>query len=277
MSKSFVSECQNCKGGIECDGVNFQAGQIAYCPHCGYETLLSLPKPARDVSVESKKQYPQNLRVCKDCGNQVSRNADSCPQCGASFKRKHGVFFYVFWGVISLFATFFILGILLFALFALGIIGTTAIPAFVKARADAQAKAERTNSFQPTTDDLQIQKTDYINHHLVLYDFKSKIYDSEFDGKIPGVDFKIKNSGDKTLKKVEVTVYFKDAGQNVIYDEKFFPVLVTDFGTDNQPLKPNYIWQAEQGHFMSAKNVPSEWLEGNAEVKITDIEFQSEN
>ncbi len=124
-----------------------------------------------------------------------------------------------------------------------------------------------------SADDLSKKKTDYINNSLTLYDSTSKFYDSEFDGRVPGVDFKIKNTGDKTLKKIEVTVYFKDSSGSVIYDEKFYPVLVTEFGTDNEPLKPGYIWQQEQGKFYSAKKVPSEWQKGNADAKITDIEF----
>jgi len=42
---------------------------------------------------------------------------------------------------------------------------------------------------------------------------------------------------------------------------------------DNKPLKPNYIWKLEQGRFMQAKSVPSEWKQGSVAAKITDIEF----
>lgn len=217
----------------------------------------------------------KNLRTCADCGHQVSRNADACPQCGASFKRRHGIFFYVFWGVISLFATIFILWILLMVFLGVGFV---AVPAFVAARHESQARTESqtSNSAEVAAspaNDLSKQKMYYINDNLVLYDFTSKVYDSVLDGKVPGVDFKIKNTGDKTLKKIEVTVYFKDSSDNVIYDEKFYPVLVTQFGTDNESLNPGYIWQQEQGKFYAAKKVPSEWQEGNAVAKITDIEF----
>lgn len=29
----------------------------------------------------------------------------------------------------------------------------------------------------------------------------------------------------------------------------------------------------ESGHYYKADNVPSEWKEGSAEIKVTDIEF----
>ena len=38
----------------------------------------------------------------------------------------------------------------------------------------------------------------------------------------------------------------------------------------------NYIWQMERGKFYKADSAPSEWKEGSASAKITDIEFASE-
>lgn len=108
-----------------------------------------------------------------------------------------------------------------------------------------------------------------------LYDFIAKYFSSYLDDKIPGVTFKIKNDGDKTLTKVEVTVYFKDSSNNIIAEEDYHPVLVSTYSFgDNKPLKPHYIWQMESGKFYKAKSVPSEWQEGNAVAKITDIEFE---
>lgn len=276
-------QCQWCGEHIEFDAAEFQEsgsdpshifGQKVACPHCGKETILYLDKKETAKPTSKMPSSPLgHLRTCRDCGGQVSIHADACPHCGASFKKRHGVFFYVFWGVVSLFATIFILWILLVVFLGIGFV---AVPAFVAARHESQIQNGITNSVTTASspaDDLSKQKTNYIDNSLVLYDFTSKFYDSEFDGRVPGVDFKIKNAGDKTLKKIEVTVYFKDLSGSVIYDEKFYPVLVTEFGTDNEPLKPGYIWQQEQGKFYSAKKVPSEWQEGNADAKITDIEF----
>ena len=108
-----------------------------------------------------------------------------------------------------------------------------------------------------------------------LYDLKSKYYESLLQGRVPGVKFKIKNTGDRILNKVEVTVYFKDAKGNVIFEEDYRPVNThaISFTGDDKPLKPNYVWQMERGQFYPAKSVPSEWETGSVSAKITDIEF----
>ena len=118
------------------------------------------------------------------------------------------------------------------------------------------------------------EKQAYIKN-VALYDLKAKYYSTYSEDKMPGVEFKIKNNGDRSLKKVEVTVYFKDANGTIIAEEQYNPVWVTkySFGRDNKPLKPGYVWQLERGKFYKAASVPSEWKEGAVAAKITDIEF----
>lgn len=119
------------------------------------------------------------------------------------------------------------------------------------------------------------EKQAYIKN-VVLYDLKAKYYKTYLEEKVPGVEFKLKNKGDRTLKEVEVTVYFKDANGTIIAEEDYHPVLVTkySFSGDNKPLKPNYVWQMERGKFYKADSVPSEWKEGAVSAKITNIEFE---
>ncbi len=118
------------------------------------------------------------------------------------------------------------------------------------------------------------QKQAYVDK-VKLYEFTAKYFSTYTDKNTPGVTFKIKNEGDKTLTKIEVTVYFKDAFNNTIAEEDFHPVFVSEYSfRDNKPLKPNYIWQMERGKFYTAESVPSEWQEGNAVAKITNIEFE---
>lgn len=125
----------------------------------------------------------------------------------------------------------------------------------------------------------QAAKAQYIQQHLKLYDFHTKYMTSMLDGKVPGVTFKIKNEGNRTLNQVDVTVYFKNANGETISEASYTPVLVSEysFGDDNKPLKAGYIWQMESGHFYSAKSVPSEWKSGSAIAKITDIKFAAAN
>jgi hypothetical protein len=115
----------------------------------------------------------------------------------------------------------------------------------------------------------------YIRDNLALYDLRSKYYESMVDGKVPGVEFKLKNNGDRALSRVDVTVYFKDESGSVIFEKSYSPVLVSEysFSGNNDPLKPGYIWQQERGRFYSAKDVPTEWAEGSVEAAITRIEF----
>ena len=118
-------------------------------------------------------------------------------------------------------------------------------------------------------------KAAYIAEHLELYDVSAKYMDSLLDGRVAGVLFKLRNKGERSLDKVEVTVYFKDQNGNVIAEEEYTPVLVSEFSFsgDNKPLKPGYVWQMEKGKFYAAKSVPSEWKEGSVAASITEIRF----
>jgi len=130
-------------------------------------------------------------------------------------------------------------------------------------------------SEQEDQDDREAKvKAAYIRDHIILYDLQARYMESILDGKVPGVLFKLRNTGDRDLDMVKVTVFFKDASGAVIHEEDYTPVLVSDFSFgDNKPLKAGYIWQMERGKFYAAKSVPSEWQEGSVEAKVTDIKF----
>ncbi|MGI9271756.1 MAG: hypothetical protein ACR2QT_08280 [Woeseiaceae bacterium] len=114
----------------------------------------------------------------------------------------------------------------------------------------------------------------YIANGLELYEVSSGLKKT-YSGTVPGVNFKIKNVGDRSLDRVEVTVYFKDANGNTIAEEDYHPVLVSEYSRsgNNTPLKPGYIWQMENNKFYTAKQVPSEWKEGSINAAITEIRF----
>ena len=114
----------------------------------------------------------------------------------------------------------------------------------------------------------------YIRNHLKVYSLDARYFDSLLDGRVPGVDFKIKNDGNRTLNEVKVKVVFYDDQDKAIGEEEYYPVLVTSSGFgDNTPLRPNYIWQQESGQFYTAKSVPSEWKTGKVSATVADIEF----
>ncbi|MEZ5462328.1 hypothetical protein [Dokdonella sp.] len=111
---------------------------------------------------------------------------------------------------------------------------------------------------------------------LKIYDWTAKYHSSLTDGRIPGVTFKIKNEGDKTVSELKVVVYFQDAEGNTIAEEEFYPILDGTFSVsrNNGPLKPGYVWQQEPNRFFAAKQVPSEWKEGATTVAIAEVKFE---
>lgn len=231
------------------------------------ETTPSNPTPSEPVS---------NLRNCNDCGRAVSVHAESCPHCGAAFvtRKDHGVFYYVFWGVISLAVTLFLLFVVVpLALLAFGI----ALPAFNNARHEAQLRASGSNApLALAKKGERDEKQDYMRTQVKVYDFMAQYRDGVVSDRVPAINFKIRNAGTRILDMVEVTVYFGDSDETIIAEEKYYPVLVNKFGLgENKPLKANYIWQLESGHFYAAKSVPSEWKEGAARAKVTDIRFSN--
>jgi TonB family protein len=116
------------------------------------------------------------------------------------------------------------------------------------------------------------EKRAYLDQ-IELYDLAAETVDA-FNGTRARVGFKLRNHGDRTLSKVEVTVYFKDKDGTTIAEERFHPVWVTRASARHDvPLKPNYIWQQERGKAFTAKSVPDEWQVGAIEAVITDIEF----
>jgi hypothetical protein len=138
---------------------------------------------------------------------------------------------------------------------------------------DEREKGRKELAETETKAEKEQRKQAYLKR-LRLYDFETGLYDTYLDKRVPGVKFKLKNEGDLTLSRVEVTVYFKDATGTTIHEESFVPVSVKSFSLDNRgPLRPGYIWEPERGTFYTAKSVPTEWKPGAAEARITDLDF----
>ena len=92
-----------------------------------------------------------------------------------------------------------------------------------------------------------------------------------FGDPVPGIFGTIVNNGDRTLKEVEITVYFFDKNGTIVGEEDFHPVLVSEFsfGDDNKPLKPNYV---KDFGYSVEDYAPSSWA-GKVKGEITNIEF----
>jgi len=104
-----------------------------------------------------------------------------------------------------------------------------------------------------------------------IYDFEAKRIDRWADNAVPAVRFTIKNEGNRTLERVEATVYFEDANGQTIFEKTYSPVLP---GSDTL-LKPNYIVgvPADRDKHYFIEELGHEWKEGAAYAVITDLEF----
>lgn len=86
-----------------------------------------------------------------------------------------------------------------------------------------------------------------------------------------GVFGEVKNTGDRTLRNVEITIYCLGSDGRPVFEKTYNPVLVTEFGlsADNQPLKPSYSRQFG----VKMDDAPSDWTR-KVDVKVTKVEFQ---
>ena len=87
-----------------------------------------------------------------------------------------------------------------------------------------------------------------------------------------GVFGEVKNTGDRTLKAVEITVYCLGPDGKPVFEKTYHPVLVSElgFGESNQPLKPGY----SRTFGVKLDDAPSDWDKKNIDVKVSQVEFQ---
>jgi hypothetical protein len=113
----------------------------------------------------------------------------------------------------------------------------------------------------------------YIRDKIKVYDIDGRFFDSILDGRVPGIRFKIKNIGARTLREVRVRLLFKDESGTVIYENDYSPVLAGALYDSDPPLRPNYVWQNDRNQFYSPSGIPSEVDPRKTEVRVIDIEF----
>lgn len=117
-------------------------------------------------------------------------------------------------------------------------------------------------------------KQAYVREHLALERFRVGTGRRfGFGNPQPAVFGTIRNRGDSTLTRVQITVYFLGADGKPIAEKRFSPVLVTEFSlSDEGPLRPGYV--RDFGYSVE-DDAPSGWTR-KARAEITRIEFQSE-
>lgn len=166
----------------------------------------------------------------------------------------------------------FVVGLAMLGISQLNSVGSSPIRSMADATAAIAEDTAKGAAAKAEASAIDHEKRDYIAKNLEVYELDARYMDSLLDGRIPGVTFKVRNNGQRTLDKVEVTVEFLDAGGKAISEEIYNPVIAG--GYDSQPpLRPGHIWQNERGRFLAAKSVPSEWQSGRARARVTDITF----
>ncbi len=117
-------------------------------------------------------------------------------------------------------------------------------------------------------------KQDYINK-IEIFDFIATRIDTYLSKDVPAVRFAIRNNGNRSLDKVEVTVYFYDANDNAIFEKKYLPVLASSYVSNDGPLKPNYIKRQKENNYYTIDELGPEWL-GKADAIVSDLRFSEE-
>ncbi|WP_018275681.1 DUF6694 family lipoprotein [Teredinibacter turnerae] len=118
------------------------------------------------------------------------------------------------------------------------------------------------------------EKMNYMDK-VEITEFRAQRIDTYLKKQVPAVRISLKNKGDRSLDKVKVIVYFQDKDGNTIFEEDYFPVLVSEysFSGDNKPLKPGYVKEMEKDKYYTLESALSDWQEGKAIAKVVDIEF----
>lgn len=111
------------------------------------------------------------------------------------------------------------------------------------------------------------EKQEYIKK-ITLKNVKVIDYDEWIE---KGKAFKgvLVNEGDRTLTEVVIMVYLYDKDNNVIAEEKFYPV-GNSFIDGNKPFKPKFV--KDFGYKLD-KYAPTGWS-GKIKVEVVDITFQ---
>ena len=115
------------------------------------------------------------------------------------------------------------------------------------------------------------EKEDYFKK-VELYDLEQNLLNNGGEV-LTVIRFKLKNEGERTLKRVQVTVYLKDSDKNIIANEVFYPI--ADLATAvpiTEPLKPGNTYQPKANKWYII-NPPEEPTARYIEAKVTGIEF----
>ncbi len=110
---------------------------------------------------------------------------------------------------------------------------------------------------------------------ISIYGAEAKRINTFLEGEKLGIRCNLKNNSNKTLNKVEVTAYFKNKSGEIIFEERWLPVLVSQYNFigNNEPLKPNRIYEMKIGNYHCLDGELRDAVLNKTEFKVTDVEF----
>lgn len=119
-------------------------------------------------------------------------------------------------------------------------------------------------------------KENYKQNFIKIYDEKAERIIEGSDGSLVGVNFKIRNLGDKDIAELKLNIYYLDSEGRAIYESFYEPLLDDMQSTEslNKILKSGYIWESKKNYVVNENFVPSEWIDGNIKIDIEDIIFE---
>ena len=117
-------------------------------------------------------------------------------------------------------------------------------------------------------------KIDDYKDYVEISKFDARMIDTWLKRNVPGVRMEAKNLGNLTITRLETTVYYKNKQGQVIHEEKFYPVLVSEYVTRNTgPLEPCRTKSMKRDKYYVIEYNLENWDPKQTSYEITGIDF----
>ena len=116
-------------------------------------------------------------------------------------------------------------------------------------------------------------KVDEYKDFVEISKFDARMIDTWLKGKVPGVRMEAKNLGNLIITELETTVFYKNKQGQVIHEEKFYPVLVSEYSSNTGPLEPCRTKSMKKDKYFVIEYNLENWDPKQTTYEITGIDF----
>lgn len=116
-------------------------------------------------------------------------------------------------------------------------------------------------------------KVDEYKDFVEISKFDARMIDTWLKGKVPGVRMEAKNLGNLIITELETTVFYKNKQGQVIHEEKFYPVLVSEYSSNTGPLEPCRTKSMKKDKYFVIEYNLESWDPKQTTYEITGIDF----